>query len=284
MSSTCTAGTVPRNALPPRRRSRRRIVAVALTMLFGSYGAAVLLGMPQCVPFDLAWNVGDVPLDPALQAPSDGTTRLVVLQHGLWRSRIALSRLQRALQAHGYVVCNEGYASTRLTIEAASAQLADAVERAVQAVGGPVEVAYIGHSLGGLVIQDYLRQKDARAPFACVYIGVPHRGAVLCDLRKHWWPFPWIMGTGAALQLSPGDPIHRHAIPFKDRSGAIVGDLGEGNQDIPGDDDGTVAVAESTLQGAADCVVLDTGHTAIASSPVAIRQALHFLRARRFEH
>ncbi len=252
--------------------------------LAGLYGAAVLFGMPPSLPFDVAWNLGDLPLDPALRADNDGRTRLVVLQHGLWRSQWAMKCLQRALEAHGYVVCNEGYPSTAMTIEEASARLASVAEAAVAACRSPVEVAFVGHSLGGLVIQDYLRRSDARLPFACVYVAVPHRGAVLCDLRKHWWPFPWIMGTGAALQLSPGDPIHARPIRFVERSGVVVGNLGEGNTSIPGDDDGTVAVVEASLAGAADRIVLALSHTAIASSPATSRQVLHFLKARRFEH
>lgn len=256
----------------------RAVFAVALT-----YGGAVALGMPPCLPFDHAWNAGDAAFDPGLCAPAGSPPRLVVLQHGLWRTNVSMRRLERALVAHGYLVCNESYPSTSTTVEDAAAKLRREVERELAAAGPGTEVAFVGHSLGGLVIEECLRAWPELQPFACVYVAVPHRGAVLCDLRKHWWPFPWIMGTGAALQLSLGDPLHQRPIPHLEQSGAVVGDRGDGNASIPGRDDGTVGVAEAALEGAADTVVLPNGHTSIASAPLTIRQVLHFLRHRRFE-
>lgn len=272
---------------PVRGRGLRAFVrragrAVGFVLL--GYGLAVACGMRPCLPFDYAWNVGNGPFDASLCVPASAKPKLVVLQHGLWRTEVALSRLARALEAHGYRVCNEGYDSTDTTIEAAAAKLAREVDAAVAAAGGAVDLAFVGHSLGGLVIEECLRQRPAFEPFACVYVAVPHSGAVLCDLRKHWWPFPWIMGTGAALQLSPGDAVHARPIPFVERSGAIVGDRGEGNASIPGRDDGTVAVAEATLAGAADTIVVPRGHTSIASADETIRQVLHFLQTSRFAH
>jgi hypothetical protein len=132
--------------------------------------------------------------------------------------------------------------------------------------------------MGGLVIEQYLRQPGAVVPRACVYLATPHRGAVLADLRKHWFVFRLAMGSAAALQLSPGDALHRRPIPGPERSGVLVGDLGDGNASIPGPDDGTIAVAEGSLPGAAATVRLPLGHTRIALHPDALREVLHFLR------
>ncbi len=238
--------------------------------------------MPVSAPFDVAWNLGDFPLDPALRAPKDGQRRVVVLQHGLWRSPWSLWRLERALVAHGYEVVNPGYASTATTIEAAADALAAEVGRAFAASVYGAKIAFVGHSMGGLVVQEALRRLPTLAPFACVYVAVPHRGAQLCDLRKRWWIFPWVMGEGAAMQLSPGHELHTRPIPHLDRSGAIVGELGDGNASIEGKDDGTVAVGEASLTGSADSVTLPLGHTRIASSDETIRQVLTFLKAGRF--
>jgi pimeloyl-ACP methyl ester carboxylesterase len=243
------------------------------------YGGALLCGMQPAVPFDVALNLWPAPpVDESLRAPPAAKPRLVVLQHGLWRSPWSLWRLERALRAHGYAVLNPRYPSTRARIEQHAGRLRDAIEAWVEANGEPEEIAFVGHSMGGLVIEEYLRRPDARAPVRCVYVATPHRGAMLCDLRKHWWMFRLFMGTGAALQLSPGDPLHRQPLPFVERSGAIVGSIGAGNASIPGDDDGTVGVAEAQLAGAADTVTLPHGHTAIAAHEDTIAQVLHFLR------
>jgi hypothetical protein len=110
-----------------------------------------------------------------------------------------------------------------------------------------------------------------------VYLATPHRGAILADLRGNWFVFRLAMGTKAALQLSPGDPFHERPIPWPERSGAIVGDVGDRNPSIPGDDDGTVGVAEATGPGFAAVVRVPCGHTRITVDPEPLRQVLHFL-------
>ena len=195
---------------------------VLVALYLGSLG----FGMPVAWPFDAVVNAGPVDVDDALRAPADGKRRVVVLQHGLWRSSWALLRLQRTLEAHGFEVWNLDYRSTMARIEDHAARLHDGVE-AVFAKGPVDELSFVGHSLGGLVIQQYLRRPNARQPVAIAYIATPHRGAMLCDLRKHWFLFKLAMGDKAALQLSPGDPFHEQPIPLAAISGAIVGDLGE---------------------------------------------------------
>lgn len=258
-----------------RSRRLRRLLAATLAMLLTA-GVGVLAGWPVAWPFDVLLNLGTAPLQPELRAPGDGKVRVVVLQHGLFRTPASLARLERTLAAHGYEVLNPGYASTNDTIEAHAERLAAAIE--ARQAAGPVDAfAFVGHSMGGLVIQQYLRQPGTVEPWACVYLGTPHRGAVLCDLRKHWFLFRLAMGTTGAMQLSPGDPLHRSPIPWPERSGTVVGDLGAGNASIPGDDDGTVAVQEATFAGAAAVLRLPLGHTRLSFDALAIGAVLHFL-------
>ena len=108
---------------------------------------------------------------------------------------------------------NCDYPSTRASIEQHAATLHAAIEARQRATGVVDELYCVGHSLGGLVIEEYLRRADARPVTSAVYIATPHRGAVLCDLRQDWWPFQLFMGSAAALQLSPGDPLHGRPIP-----------------------------------------------------------------------
>lgn len=269
---------------PPRRPLRRmlgRIMKLLLVLLLG-YGTAVLFGMPMSVPFDVAINAGSFPYDASLQAPQDGKVRLVVLQHGLWRSPWSLWKLERALCAEGYQVLNSGYPSTAGTVQQHSQRLHDAIAAKVKELGVVDEIDFVGHSLGGVVIADYLRRPDAVQPHACVFLASPLRGAVLADLRKHWWLFRLVMGDKAAQQLSPGDPLQQLPLVLPKATGTIVGDKGAGNADIPGDDDGTVAVGEAHGVGESDSVTLPVGHTRISFDDRSIRQVLSFLRDGRF--
>jgi pimeloyl-ACP methyl ester carboxylesterase len=256
------------------RRRRRWLAAGLLPGVV--YLGTLLAGVPFGWPFDWVVNAGWTPAEPALCCPADGARRVVVLQHGMFRSSWALGRLARTCAQHGYEVHNLDYPSTAATLQEHAARLAAAL--AALARTRPIdELSFVGHSMGGLVIQGYLRRPDALPVHRCVYVAVPHRGALLADLRRHWFLFRWVMGERAAVQLSPGDPFHRQPIPVAERSGVVVGDVGDGNASIPGHDDRTVAVAEAHLPGAAATWVVPFGHTAIAYRPEVARGVLWFL-------
>lgn len=268
--------------LPRRRRWRlRRVFVWATLVLLLAHGAMILGHVPIARPFDWLLNLGPVVRAPELQASADGRRRVVVLVHGMFRTSASLGRLSRTLQAHGYEVLSFDYWSNAGRIEAHASSLRDAVEALFRS--GPVdELCFVAHSMGGLVTEEYLRRADARTPTRCVYLGVPHRGAVLADLRKHWFLFRWAMGDTGAMQLSPGDPLHRQPIPMPCPIGTIVGDLGEGNPSIPGHDDGTVGVAEATFDGASDRIVLPLGHTRLTFADASLKAVLEFLHDARF--
>lgn len=259
----------------PRRWRRRSLLGLfALALL---YGALILCHVPISRPFDYLLNLGAVVDAPTLRVPADGKRRVVVLVHGMFRTSASLGRMARTLRAHGYEVLAFDYASNAATIQSHAAALHAAVE-AVFAERAVDELCFVAHSMGGLVTQQYLRGAAARAPLRCVYLAVPHRGAVLADLRKHWFLFRWTMGETGAMQLSPGDALHDQPIPMASVAGTVVGDVGEGNPSIPGHDDGTVGVHEATFAGASDSVVVAAGHTGICTNDEALRAVLHFLR------
>lgn len=261
-------------------RHRRRFSSIAIAAfaaLLIAFGVGVVTGAPVCWPVDVVMNLGGAIDAPALRAPADGRVRVVVLQHGLFRTEASLGRLERTLRAHGYEVLNPGYPSTRARIADHAARLAAAVDARGHA-GTVDEWSFVGHSMGGLVIHEYLARPQHVTPRACVYMGTPHRGAMLADLRKHWFLFRWTMGTAAALELSPGDARYQQPVPFAAVSGSIAGDIGAGNDDIPGHDDGTVGVDEAALPGAVAAVTLPVNHTWMTVSAPVIVQVLHFLR------
>jgi len=264
-----------------RRWLRRGLLT--LPWLLAGCVTATALRAPVSLPFDFVCNLASAVEDPALSTALDGKVRVVFCQHGLWRTPMSLDRLERSLAVHGYEVINVGYPSTEDFLAGHAARLRDAVEARARR-GAIDEIAFIGHSMGGLVIQEYLRMSDARPPHRCVYLASPHRGAILADKRRHWFGFQFAMGDRAALQLLTTDPQHRKPIPFGDRSGTVVGDVGPGNRSIPGNDDGTVGVDEATFAGAADSVTVPYGHTSITVRERVIRQVLHFLQAGHFDH
>lgn len=260
-----------------RRRWRLLLAAVAVVAL--GHGIAILAKIPVARPFDWVLNLGPAIQAPEFAAPADGQRRLVVLVHGMFRTSASLGRLERTLAAHGYATLAFDYPSNAATLEAHAARLQAALAAAWRAAPWQ-ELYLVGHSMGGLVIHEYLRQPDAFAPRRCVHVAVPHRGAVLADLRKRWFLFRWAMGDRAARQLSPGDEFHRRPIRRVGEVGTLAGSIApvrNGSAAIPGPDDGTVGLFEAQLEGATDHLQLPVGHTAITTDPAAIRAVLAFL-------
>ncbi|MCB9888544.1 MAG: alpha/beta fold hydrolase [Planctomycetes bacterium] len=240
-------------------------------------------------PLDYLLNLGDPQPVAEWHTPPDGVRRVVVLRHGLWRSAASMAKLERALCAHGYETLNRDYPSTSGSIQEHAARLHGEIEGYLarpDPLARPVELYLVGHSMGGLQIRSYLGQPGARQPTACVFLATPHRGAVLTDRRKDWLLFKLSMGDRVApLQLSPGSAFYRTLSPMHCPFGIVYGARGDGdgwNDDIPGDDDGTVGVSEAQLEGAVDVVCLPLGHTALSIDDSSVREVLCFLRYGRF--
>ena len=242
--------------------------------------------MNPSTPFDYLINVGCAPADPSLRANDDRT--LVVLQHGIWRSAGALHKLERSLRAHGYLVLNPSYPSTRASIEAHAERLAAEVSSTLDRIGEPrPRVYFVGHSMGGMVIASYLRRDDATPAAGCVFLGTPHRGATLADQRADWLLYKILMGTHAGQQLRTTVPLHDQ--PFENLGvvGTIVG--GRGDDDgyhgaIPGDDDGRVGVTEAHHEDEVDSIFFRLGHTRMTIAEGPLLAVLHFLKHHRFPH
>lgn len=271
----------------PRRRRRRRRVWLGLVVGLATWAVAIALGMNPSVPSDFVLNLWPVAaVDPQLAAPAEGRT-LVVVQHGLWRSAYAMWRVERALRAHGYEVLNVSYPSTSGHIEAHAAALAEAIDAYLARTPGPrPQVAFVGHSLGGLVIRAYLSRPDAVPAAACVFVATPHRGAQLAARRQGDRLFRLLMGDKAAKQLVPGDPFYAALPRLRGISvGTLVGGKGDGegfSPSLPGDDDGTVTVAEAHADDETDSLMLPLGHARLGFYDAPIAAILRFLRRGRF--
>ena len=80
----------------------------------------------------------------------------VVLVHGLWRSGMAMTVIDRDLRANGYLTEVVDYPSTRHEIpELSERYLAPAVESCRERSTGAIHI--VSHSLGGILVRDYLQ-------------------------------------------------------------------------------------------------------------------------------
>lgn len=241
------------------------------------------------LPFDVASTSLPVPNYPDLAAPDDGQRRLAVLQHGVGRSAWSMWRLERLLETHGFAVLNQTYDCYHRTLAELGEDLEAAIDAEIRRRGwldDEVELYGVAHSMGGLVLRSYLGRDGVRPMRAVVCLGTPHQGAVLAEQLHEKWFYRLFLGEAAAAELAPSvGAIARLAKPAN--VGNVFGGLddGEGFQSrIPGDDDHKVGVLEARLEGELDAIRLPLRHTWLPTADEPLRQALHFLRHRRFAH
>jgi pimeloyl-ACP methyl ester carboxylesterase len=217
-------------------------------------------------------------LQAAAFAPSAGGSRgTVVLLHGLGRSEASMRLFEQALAARGYAVCNLGYPSTRASVEELAELLPGELAGCRSASSAPLH--FVSHSLGGIVVRAYLASHRPANLGRVVMLAPPNRGSEWVDAFRDTWLLS-LAGPAARELGTDSASAPRRLGPVDFELGVLVGDRSWnplGSWLIPGEDDGTVAVASARVEGMADFRVVHENHTFIVTSPQVVWQAIHFL-------
>ncbi|GIX43693.1 MAG: alpha/beta fold hydrolase [Candidatus Hydrogenedentota bacterium] len=205
---------------------------------------------------------------------------LVFLLHGIGRTPLDMWPMARGLAREGFAVVNWGYPSRRSSI----ADLASMLAAQVASYDAPV-YHFVGHSMGGIILRKYLAEQPPARVGRLVMIGSPNQGSKVAEFFGEWWLFRKIFGP-AGQELRCGSPgiCSTIGIP-KCEFGIIAGGLGNRwgmNPLLGSDNDGTVTVEETLLEGACDFLLLPYPHPIIQAFPRTVRNTLHFLRHGRF--
>lgn len=206
---------------------------------------------------------------------------LVLLVHGLGRSRASFGGLERALREAGYNVSGVGYPSTRRGLSAN----ADGLEALIGDLEGVRRISFVTHSLGGLLVRELLA-RDAEwrgrvAVDAVVMIAPPSQGSAMADVLQYVPPVNLLLWRGLfdATTENAGT-LSVPEIPF----GIVAAGTGGGgyNPFLKGDDDLLVRVAETHLDGASDWVQVHGPHAFVMNRPETVQAVMNFLTYERF--
>ena len=217
---------------------------------------------------------------------SAGAVDCVILLHGLIRTAASMEPMQEALADAGFETVNVDYPSRDYPIE----QLAPlAIEEGLagcRAIEGAETVHFVTHSLGGILVRQYLSEKGIPELGRVVMLAPPNQGSKAADELREVPGFSWVHGP-AGEQLGKGEgSVPLSLGPANFELGVIAGTgsidpIGSAVLDDP--DDGKVSVEDTRVEGMDDFVVVSHSHAMIMRMPRTIELTIRFLKTGNFE-
>ncbi|MDZ8118415.1 esterase/lipase family protein [Pontiella agarivorans] len=204
----------------------------------------------------------------------------VVLLHGLARSSKAMNKLEKKLTAEGYTVINHDYPSTSATIEKLTADIFQSLEPQICPAA---RVHFVTHSMGGIILREYLEDHDLPNLGRVVMLAPPSRGSEVTDKLGGVFLYQWINGPAGNQLGTNGHPLRLKAPEFE--LGIVAGDRSINpilSMLIPGPDDGKVALARVKPAAYTDYLQLHTTHATMMWNRTVIEQTVLFLESGRF--
>lgn len=201
-----------------------------------------------------------------------------MLVHGLWLSGWAMALIGMRLRRCGYRPYFFSYRSVRDTLRQNA--------RALRAFSDRLEgdtVHFVGHSLGGVVIQAMLAHDPLPRGGRIVTICSPHAGSAAARaLGRRPWGAP-ILGASIAELLRGNVPtVATAAHPVALIKGNLPIGLGRLFTWLPGPNDGVVLLDEMRWPGAVDEITLHVSHSGTLLSRRVAARVCEFLRFGRF--
>ncbi len=210
----------------------------------------------------------------------------VILLHGMWRTELSMLAVKWKLEEAGYTVASVTYPSLTYPIE----------ELAEIAIGEGLEecraqslqrINFVTHSLGGILLRQYLSRHSIEGLQRAVMLGPPNQGSQLAhyiesiDLLRPFTPTPLPqLGTGE-------ESLPRQLGPVDFELGVIAGNISI-RPPLPGfpaePSDGTVAVEETRVAGMVDFIEIGATHSFIMWNSGVLEQVVYFLQHGHFDH
>ncbi len=209
----------------------------------------------------------------------------VVLLHGLARTSSSMSKMQEALEDDGYYTANVSYPSRKHEIAELAAMAVDDGLSTCRTHADVEKIHFVAHSLGGILLRQYLSVEVIEELGRVVMLGPPNQGSAAVDKLLGVPGFDWINGP-AGRQLGKGDasvPLQLGPVDFE--LGVIAGNRSIDpitSAVLENPDDGRVSVADTKIEGMDDFVIVGHSHAFMMRMKKPIELTKKFLRTGSF--
>lgn len=210
---------------------------------------------------------------------------LIILLHGILRSKTDMLPLAFYLRRHGYEALNILYPSRKKSLEELTEFIHEKIA-AHPAYHDAPALHFVTHSMGGLIARYYIAKYRPARLGRVVMLSPPNTGSELADFlagHKILAPLYKRFFGPAGAQLKT-DYAHQDAdIDYP--LGVIAGTRSINPLAIgvlPGAHDGIVPVERTRINGMRDHITLPVTHTFMMFSPLVMRQTLQFLQSGNF--
>ncbi|WP_223303612.1 esterase/lipase family protein [Colwellia psychrerythraea] len=194
-----------------------------------------------------------------------------------------MEKIEKRLIKEKYLVVNVNYPSRAYPIE----ELAEKVISKAILKCGDKQINFVTHSMGGILVRQYLSHHKIDNLNRVVMLGPPNKGSEIVDKLGNMPGFRLFNGA-AGMQLGTDE----FSVPKKlDKANFNVGIIA-GTKSInwilstliPGIDDGKVSVINTKLDGMEDHIEVETTHPFMMKNSKVIEQIVHYLKTGKFQH
>lgn len=231
------------------------------------------------VIFSLLTACNSVPAIPYALSPVITNKQCVVLVHGLWRSGWAMRSIASDLNDFAYQTVSISYPSMSMSIpEIAERYLPPAINECKQ--GGAEQIHIVSHSMGGIVVRQYLQNNHLPSGSKVVMLSPPNQGSELSEKfgNEEW--YQQLVGPAGASLTRKDSGIISTLKAIKEPVGIIAAYRNWSlwpSAWLPEPNDGTVSVASMKLAEMDDFVLINSGHAMIRFNDATQEQIRHFL-------